>query len=82
MSAIFMGSLHANQYLKCLCGTRKVGQPSFKHVLVFIFGLAFALTGCSGSGDDPVKPTPTPGTDVAVASVSVIGLKLAKMAPR
>ena len=81
-----MGSLNANHYLKCLCGTRKVGQPSFKHVLVFIFGLAFALTGCSGSGDDPVKPTPTPtptpGTDVAVASVSVIGLKLAKMAPR
>ncbi len=48
---------------------------SFKHVLVFIFGLAFALTGCSGSGDDPVKPTPTPtptpGTDVAVTSVTV-----------
>ena len=48
---------------------------SFKHVLVFIFGLAFALTGCSGSGDDPVKPTPTPtptpGKDVAVTSVTV-----------
>ncbi len=39
------------------------------------WGMAFVLTGCSGSGDDPVKPTPTPtptpGKDVAVTSVTV-----------
>ena len=40
-----------------------------------LMGLALVMAGCSGSGDDPIKPTPTPtptpGTEVAVSSVTV-----------
>ena len=43
--------------------------------IILGWGMALVLTGCPGSGDDPVKPTPTPtptpGTDVAVTSVTV-----------
>lgn len=49
---------------------------SYRHILALALPcMALVLTGCPGSGDDPVKPTPTPtptpGKDVAVTSVTV-----------